>query len=136
MFVLYFQLRILRTTQSKYPTQPLSDHREVKEQQPYCLCRWTCTGRAWHLARPKSQCCLLAAYWAGKMPALPVHPCLFILLHSLAYKQLKHLSLNFPLTSLNFPQLFLISPTYLHSLYAKVELYDSNLVYLCAIIKN
>ena len=37
-------------------------------------------GRAWHLARPKSQCCLLAAYWAGKMPALPVHPCLFILL--------------------------------------------------------
>ena len=34
-------------------------------------------GRAWHLARPKSQRCLLAAYWAGKMPALPVHPCLF-----------------------------------------------------------
>ena len=70
------------------------------------------------------------------MPALPVHPCLFILLHGLAHKQLKHLSLNFPLTSLNFPQLFLISPTSLHSLYAKVELYDSNLVYLCAIIKK
>ena len=43
---------------------------------------------------------------------------------------------NYPITSLNFPQLFLISPTYLHSPYAKVALYDSNLVYLCAIIKN
>ena len=73
----------------------------------------------------------------GRQDACP--PSASLLVYStdgLAHKQLKHLSLNFLLTSLNFPQLFLISPTSLHSLYAKVELYDSNLVYLCAIIKN